>query len=253
MLSQTLSNIIIGLYLLANQVNATPTHFGYLLYQGFEVLDVFGPLEALNGLAGLYDLNLTIVAETMDPISSLPPTSWFNGNKMNSTFSEHVLPTHTFETAPPLDVLIIPGGNGLFAPAPLLDSTIQFIKARYPTLQYLITVCNGAGIAARAGVLDGKHATTNKAVWDQTIALGPKVKWVAQARWVTDGNVWTSSGVSAGIDVMLAWISAVYSEANATGIANGMEYERHMNSTDDPFATLHGLTDANNSTNPSRR
>ncbi len=84
-------------------------------------------------------------------------------------------------------------------------------------------MCNGAGLAARAGVLDGKRATTNKSVWARTIALGPKVKWVAEARWVTDGNVWTSSGVSAGIDVTIAFISAVYGEVNATNIANGME------------------------------
>jgi putative intracellular protease/amidase len=94
--------------------------------------------------------------------------------------------------------LIIPGGIGSRAPAPLLNNTITLVKERYPTFQYLITVCTGAGIAARAGVLDGKHATTNKRAWDETTALGPKVKWIRQARWVTDGNIWTTSGVAAG-------------------------------------------------------
>jgi transcriptional regulator GlxA family with amidase domain len=98
------------------------------------------------------------------------------------------------------------------------------VKERYSTLQYLITVCTGAGIAARAGVLDGKHATTNKRAWAETTALGPKVKWVAQARWVTDGNIWTSSGVAAGTDAMIAFIEAIYSNATATTVANGMEY-----------------------------
>lgn len=59
----------------------------------------------------------------------------------------------------------------------------------------------------------------------------------------------TSSGVSAGIDVTIAFIEAVYGNATATSIANGMEYVRHLNSTEDPFAALYGLTDANNSTN----
>ncbi len=123
---------------------------------------------------------------------------------MNSTISESIVPTHTFQTAPPLDVLIVPGGIGTRGPPPTVNSMIAFVKERYPTLQYLITVCTGAGIAARAGVLDGKHATTNKRAWKETTALGPKVKWIPQARWVTDGNIWTTSGVAAGTDGFLA-------------------------------------------------
>ena len=126
------------------------------------------------------------------------------------------------------------------APSPLPNSTIAFVKERYPCLQYLITICTGAGIAARAGVLDGKYATTNKRAWDETIALGPKVNWVAVARWVVDGNIWTSSGISADIDLTIAFLEAIYGNETATTIANTMEYERHTNSTDDPFAALYG-------------
>ena len=64
---------------------------------------------------------------------------------------------------------------------------------------------------------------------------------MAHARWVVDGNIWTSSGVSAGIDCMLAFISEVYGEDVAKGIADGMEYERHTDPTWDPFADLYGL------------
>lgn len=70
---------------------------------------------------------------------------------------------------------------------------------------------------------------------------------------MTDGNIWTTSGVSAGIDGVLAWIELVYGNATATQVANFMEYERHLNSTEDPFAVLYGLTDESNSTNPSPR
>lgn len=142
---------------------------------------------------------------------------------MNSTVSESVLPTHTFETAPPLDVLIVPGGIGSRGPPPTVNAMIAFVKERYPTLQYLITVCTGAGIAARAGVLDGKHATTNKRAWAETTTLGPKVKWVPQARWVTDGNIWTTSGVAAGTDGFLAFVEAIYGSATAKTVSNGME------------------------------
>ena len=232
-----------------SQTPTVPTHFGVILFPGFEALDVFGPLEALNVLSLSTNIDLSFIAETLDPVSTKLP-SWAK-NVANSNFGQGVVPTHTFETAPPLDVLIVPGGPGTRAPSPLFNNTIDFVASRYPSLQYLITVCTGAGIAARAGVLDYKHATTNKKAWAQTIALGPKVKWNPVARWVIDGNIWTTSGVSAGIDGLLAWIEAVYGHATATQITNFMEYERHLNSNDDPFADLYGLTNEKISTNPS--
>ncbi|KAF8854238.1 class I glutamine amidotransferase-like protein [Acephala macrosclerotiorum] len=201
-----------------------PTRYGVVLFPAFEAIDIFGPLDALNALAYFYQINLTLISTTLDP----------------SSFGESIVPAHAFDAAPELDVLIVPEGLGTRALSPQLDRLIAFVKERFPTLKYLITVCTGAALAAHAGVLDGKYATTNKKAWVQTTALGPK-----------DGNVFTSSGVSAGIDVTIAFIEAVYGNATATSIANGMEYVRHLNSTDDPFAALYGLTDANNSTNQS--
>jgi len=212
-----------------------------IIFRRFQAIDVFGPLDALNLLSWQHKMNLSLIADTLEPVSTkvLSATT----NPFNSSFGESVLPTHTFATAPPLDVLIVPivpGGIGTRSPN--LTSAIVFVKTRHPRLQYLITVCTGAGIAARAGVLDGKRATTNKRSWAQTIALGPKVNWIAHARWVVDGKVYSGSGVSAGIDVMLAWIADVYGEETATGIANGMEYERHLDPNWDPFAELYNLT-----------
>lgn len=215
----------------------TPTRYGYLLFPGFQAIDVFGPLDALNTLSWSHNITLSLIAKTLNPVSTVVRNPAFN--RVNSTFGESVLPTSTFATAPPLDVLLVPGGIGTTAPN--LDEEIAFIKATYPTLQYLITVCTGAGLAARAGVLDGKRATTNKAVWADTTALGPRVKWITHARWVTDGNIWTSSGVTAGIDALFAWIEAVYGNATATGVANSLEYERHLNSSWDPFADIYHL------------
>ena len=146
-------------------------------------------------------------------------------------------PTHTLQTAPKdLDVLIIPGGLG--TRSPLINDTIEYIARTYPKLQYLLTVCTGSALAARAGLLDGRRATTNKASWSANVIYGPKTKWIPHARWVVDGNIWTSSGISAGIDTTLAFIEQMYGKDNATYVANMMEYERHADPSWDPFADI---------------
>lgn len=211
-----------------------PTNFGVLLFPAFQALDIFGPLDALNLLSTQFVMNLTLISSTMDPVSTA-----HHAMKPISTFSETINPTHTFANAPPLDVLIVPGGMGTRDKG--LENHIAFIKNRFPTVKYLLTVCTGSGLAARAGVLDGRKATTNKKSWNETVALGPKVKWQAQARWVVDKHVWSSSGVSAGIDMTLAWIGKVFGTEAAEWTANGMEYEREFDSRNDPFYELYDL------------
>lgn len=113
--------------------------------------------------------------------------------------SQTIVSQYTFEDAPHVDILLIPGGLGIRAAEDANDTTIQdFVRARYPSLQYLLSVCNGAVVLAKSGLLDGKKATSNKALWDWIVKTGPKVDWQPSARWVEDGNIWTSSGVSAG-------------------------------------------------------
>ena len=211
-----------------------------LLFQAFELLDVFGPLDALQILSRKYRMDLSLISSssTLDPVSTRPRAPGMN--PMNSTFFQSVLPTHTIKDAPDLDVLIIPGGLGTRAPD--LNATIDYIRTTYPKLQYLITVCTGAGLAAQAGVLDSRRATTNKGSWANTVALGPKVKWEGHARWTVDGNIWTSSGISAGIDVTFAFIQHVYGDDEATDLANLMEYERHQDPKRDPFASIFNVT-----------
>lgn len=124
---------------------------------------------------------------------------------------------------------------------PTIAGAVEFIKKVYPSLKYLITVCNGSVLAALAGVLDGKRATTNKQLWKLNTEARKEVNWVARARWVVDGNIWTSSGVSAGIDVTFAFIGAVYGAEVADEVATMLEYERHTDPSWDPFAELAGL------------
>ena len=77
----------------------------------------------------------------------------------------------------------------------------------------------------------------------QVLTTGPKVEWVHAARWVHDGKYWTSSGVSAGIDVAYAWLEEVYGKGAADYIAMSGEYRRWTNASDDPFAEIWGTSE----------
>ncbi|KAI1973677.1 hypothetical protein LOZ53_005569 [Ophidiomyces ophidiicola] len=218
----------------ANASSQPPMYFGMLLFPSFQALDVFGPLDALNLLAATRTLNLSLIAASLDPVSTKSRSKLMN--KFNSTFGESVVPTHTFSTAPEnLEVLFVPGGIGTLAPD--IVPAIQFIKETYPKLRYILSVCTGAQLLARAGVLDNRSATTNKQSWNNVVKTGPKVKWVQEARWVVDGNVWTSSGVSAGIDATLAFIDSVYGTIIGKQVADWMEYERTTDWQNDPFVS----------------
>jgi transcriptional regulator GlxA family with amidase domain len=189
-------------------------------------------MEVVNDLSLTQNITLAVIADTLDPVSTI--------KKGKHLVGQSVLPTHTFTDAPALDVLIIPGGWGGFDTTPELR---QWVHDTVPKLSTLITVCNGAALAAQAGVLDGKTATTNKMFWKECVAYGPKVNWIAKARWVRDGNIWTSSGVSAGIDAMLAWVADEFGESLATDIANDMEFTRAESSSHDPFSDIHKCED----------
>jgi transcriptional regulator GlxA family with amidase domain len=176
-----------------------PVNYGMIVFPAFTNLDVFGPLDILNRVASSHPMNLSIIASTLAPVST--------ATNHTEHFSQSIVPTHTFKHPPKeLDVLIVPGGVGSTYEAPALLDAIAYIKHEYPRLQYIISVCTGATLLARAGVLDGKNATTNKQAWAWATSQGPKVHWVPVARWVVDGNIWTTSGVAAGMDGVYAFV-----------------------------------------------
>lgn len=125
-----------------------PLRYALLLYPQFEVLDAFGPLEALNTLPRLRTfphastLDFAIVAETLDPVTSGPVKG--DPAPFNPKIAQSVLPTHTFENAPEVDVLIVPGGFGAGPMTnsgfrPNVQGVIGYIARVYPNLQYLIS------------------------------------------------------------------------------------------------------------------
>lgn len=213
---------------------AVPRKFGMLVFPSWEHIDVWGPIQVFKIVARSYHLELAIIAETLDPVSSGPRAPKFN--LVNSSFYPSITPTHTLTTAPNLDVLIIPGGGGTREPE--MENILKYIRNTYPKVKYLLTVCTGSLLAGRAGVLDGKRATTNKGAWAEVTKWVPAPKWQPHARWVVDGNIWTSSGLSAGIDASLEFVECIYGEAVAKGVTEGMELERHPDPRWDPYAVV---------------
>jgi putative intracellular protease/amidase len=135
-----------------------PKNIGVLLFPGFQLLDITGPLDVLNILSNTHTLNLSIIAATLDPVSTKSAQS----SAVGSNFSESIVPTHTFETAPTdIEVLIVPGGFGS-RKEENIEGVVEFVKARYGGLRWLLTVCTGSAIVAKSGILDGRRATSNK-------------------------------------------------------------------------------------------
>ena len=194
------------------------------VFPGFQTLDFFGPIEMLGDLDG--KIEITIVAETLEPVPSV------HGYK--------ILPEKTFADSNDYDLLFIPGGDSALIEADK-KAVSDWLVGTSANAELVMTVCTGSVLLATTGVLDGYKATTNKLDFVQTVPLGPKVDWVKKARWVEDGKFFTSSGVSAGMDMALAAIAHLYGRDMAKQLAVGTEYDWHEDSSWDPFATLAGL------------
>ncbi|KAF9771037.1 hypothetical protein IL306_011334 [Fusarium sp. DS 682] len=222
-----------------------PTKYAVALFPGFQALDVFGPLDVLNVTSKRQPLELSLLHTSLNPVTTLVE------GDIPGRIGQSVAPTHTYDTAPDdIEVLLVPGGMGTRKPE-YVKRVQEFVKERYPKLRYLLTVCTGSALVAQTGLLDGKEATSNKRSFDwvccadlarfipnqlQVVRQSSNVKWVRKARWVVDGNIWTSSGISAGIDMIYAFIAEQYGQEIADDTSNASEYVRNTDSKTDPFA-----------------
>jgi putative intracellular protease/amidase len=203
---------------------AKPIRVGVVLFEGFEVLDVFGPLE-MFGLLG-ERAQVLLLGESAGPI--------------RSGQGAVVLAEGALETVSPLDVLLIPGGIGTRGEV----SNAHFLgllKAQAQAARFATTVCTGSALLARTGLLDGKRATSNKRSFAWVKSQGASVHWVPEARWVEDGKFFTSAGVAAGMDMTLALIAHLFDRDTSLQVAARAEYEWHENPAWDPFARIHRL------------
>jgi transcriptional regulator GlxA family with amidase domain len=197
---------------------------GALVFPGFELLDVFGPLEMFGLLGAEYAL--TLVAETPGPVrSGQGPSACVDATTGDGN---------------DYDILFVPGGAGTrreVGNTRLLD----WIARTSECSEFCLSVCTGSALLAKAGVLDGRRATTNKMAFAWVADQGPNVDWVKQARWVEDGKFITSSGVSAGMDMALGAIAMMHGAEAAERVAGWAEYTWEKDREADPFAKLRGL------------
>ena len=201
---------------------------GVVLFEGFTVLDVYGPVQAFaaSGLRmpdGSYHryFEVVTVAQAAGPVRS---------NEGPVTVADY-----SFDELPECDILLIPGGIG--TRVMVEDAAfLKLIEDASKKATITATVCTGSALLARTGLLDSRDATTNKMAWDWVLTQGEKVAWKRRARWVDVGDVISSSGISAGIDMALALIARLHDRDTAERSARVMEYIWHDNPNDDPFA-----------------
>jgi putative intracellular protease/amidase len=198
--------------------DATSLTLGAVFYEGFELLDVYGPLEMFGSVGP--ELRIVTVAQQAGPVSS------FQGPKSLAEFG--------FADCPPLDLVLLPGGFGTVAQLEN-DALLDFLRERSQDARATMSVCSGSALLAKAGLLDGLRATSNKQFFSLATAQGEKVDWVTEARWVDAGRFVTSSGVSAGMDMALAVIERLFGSERAEQIAVLTEYEWHRDPSWDPF------------------
>ena len=214
-------------------VSQSPLTLGAIFYEGFELLDVYGPLEMFGSIGP--ELRIVTVAQKAGPVTS--------------TQGPKTLVQYGFDDCPTLDLILLPGGIGTLAELQN-QSMLEFLRQRSIAAQVTMSVCSGSAILAKAGLLDERRATSNKQFFSLATTQSEKVQWIKQARWVEDGNMVTSSGVSAGIDMALAVIARLYGQDRAEQIAAWTEYEWHQDAAWDPFVKYLNQGDANQLPSP---
>lgn len=183
--------------------------FGFLLFNGVEELDMVGPWEVISIWSKSFGGPDTIITTSQQA----GPITCVRGLQISSTYD--------FDTCPPLDYLLVPGGMGERSESHN-EKLTTFIRERANTCKAILSVCTGSLLLQAAGLLDGKKATTH---WKSLSRLRKFEKTtVVEERWVKDGNIWSSAGISSGIDLALAFIAEVAGEETAGQVQFQMEY-----------------------------
>ena len=182
-----------------------------LIFEGVQIIDYTGPYEVF-GQSGMEVFTVAVKPEMI-----------------STAMGMKVTPHYTLENAPAAEVLLIPGGG--VANTQEDPNVIKWIQERAKQAEYVVSVCNGAYILAKTGLLDGLTATTFYDLLDGLPAIAPKVKVVRDRRYVDNGKFITTAGISSGIDGSLYVVSKLFGKARAQMAALNMEYDWKADST----------------------
>lgn len=188
-----------------------------LLFDGFETLDICGPIEILARVPG-YELSYYSQ----------------NGGIVESAQNMRI-ETQAFSKIESGGVIVLPGGRGTRTLVKE-ESFLHDIARLCMQAEFCLSICTGSGLFAKAGVLDGKRATSNKKAFAWAESTSEQVEWISSARWVVDGKFYTSSGVSAGMDMALGFVRDQFGMELAAEIAENIEYIWNQDCEKDFFA-----------------
>ncbi len=193
-----------------------------ILYNDFETLDVFGPVEVLGRLKDHFSLQyVSREGGTVTSAQNVPVVT-------------RTMPDHAGAEA----ILLIPGGLGVVSLIKDADF-INRIKWLALEAQHILTVCTGSILFSKTGLLNGRRATSNKRLFNWAVGESPDVVWVKKARWVKDGNIYTSSGVSAGMDMTLGFVADTLGYDIAKRQSLEIEYSWQEDPGRDPFSEIY--------------
>jgi transcriptional regulator GlxA family with amidase domain len=188
-------------------------NIGVALFEGAEELDWAGPWEVLAAWALQWpddDVHVFTLAREDRPVTCAKGL--------------RVLPDETWETAPPLDVLVYPGGRG--TRRELQDEAVlDWIRGLAAEETVVASVCTGSLVLAAAGLLDGKPATTHWGSLELLPTLGREIEVRPDDRFVDNGNILTAAGVSAGIDMALHLVARLHSTERAREVRRYIQYD----------------------------
>jgi len=188
------------------------TRIGLFVFDACEELDVVGPYEVLAWWARHLRTDTEVVTFSAD------------GAGVRCAKGLRLVPDTSADELGPLHVLVYPGGQGTRV---LLrdDEHLAWVRRMRASTPLMTSVCTGSLVYAAAGLLAGRPATTHRRAFEELAAIDPSVQQDQVARFVDDGDVVTSAGVSAGIDMALHLVARLDSVANARVVRRGIEYD----------------------------
>lgn len=188
-----------------------------LAYEGAQILDITGPLEVFSAATQcLRDVGAPASAgyDCMLVAAKVGPVAMSSGLEL---VAQKSLSERAGKGSPP-DTLMVPGGTGT-REAALLPAHMSWIKANAPRARRIASVCTGTFLLAQAGLLDGRRVTTHWNACDELARLFPALSVDPEPIFVKDGNVYTSAGITAGMDLALALVEEDYGRKIALAVA----------------------------------